>query len=883
MNRLLTYAITATLLIAGNNALAVQWSSSPYQNFQETETITYSQDIVWAESDCGCGGQANINWVPQTAPAFGYSTSPTLVPQPAVPSEPTPRHQIQATAKKPVVQQSIYSNKFKAPAKVTKTPTSDTTWQRQQKTAGVISKRPANPAPEFKYRSRSDYAGTQKQQKPKPIQTRNNVTLSSPAKQTAPTKPLAKLDFSFRPLEAEVVKAQPPIIDNKTEMVEPLAPVAKVLAPAPKFESKITQTIPEQPQVLELPAPLKSATPILTSETNEFTAPLEVKPLASEHKTKPFGYLSDDMGTHNSVEAVVPVAAPLEVKPLASKRKAEPFGSLLDDMGAHNSVEAVAPVAAVGLAKKADVSAKSAYATAGKPASRRKAAGGAWWSFWPWLAVPVLGALGWKLLGGKRKRESQYEETLPAATTAERSVSSEASSPVAVETRSQESRTKRERSIAFESESDLVPATTGRFKEVAPAAVTPVAVDLSTSHSTKASETPVVNTTAKVTERSKVTTTAAALATTAAVTGAVAQSTTAGKTVEGKSTLKLSDVKDSVSSNQTVQPTSTRSDSTRQQSESTFTGSDSTFGQTSTPLQTSTPDVLEQQIDRASSQSSDSTLSYSDSRSTNESVVVESSTERLESDSDSRLATRTKFGSLNADGSVSVATDAAATRDDFTCIAGIDGEAQRALYAAGYRRFSDIENAKKEDLQQVFSRTNHKFGFSDFGKWSSQAALAHRGDFQALEQQRSGKLTSQQTGSPSSPAASNSSASDDLTKIRGIGPATAELLRKSGITSFRQLQEAGTERIQLILASGGSKFGLIDSSLWASQARFASSGDWTGLTQWQTENCVVDTKSGSQSRATESTSTISSSSASCLLYTSPSPRDKRQSRMPSSA
>ena len=106
---------------------------------------------------------------------------------------------------------------------------------------------------------------------------------------------------------------------------------------------------------------------------------------------------------------------------------------------------------------------------------------------------------------------------------------------------------------------------------------------------------------------------------------------------------------------------------------------------------------------------------------------------------------------------------------------------------------------------------------------------------------------------------SNSSGSDDLTKIHGIGPATAELLRKSGITSFRELHDAGPSRIQEILASGGSKFTLIDSSLWERQARFAMSGDWSGLTQWQTENRVTVEGSDSKEGSIAGSSTTSNS------------------------
>jgi predicted flap endonuclease-1-like 5' DNA nuclease len=102
------------------------------------------------------------------------------------------------------------------------------------------------------------------------------------------------------------------------------------------------------------------------------------------------------------------------------------------------------------------------------------------------------------------------------------------------------------------------------------------------------------------------------------------------------------------------------------------------------------------------------------------------------------------------------------------------------------------------------------------------------------------KCGSKQDGSTSSTEILSRSSSDDLTKIHGIGPKTAELLRVSGITTFSALNEVPTARTEEILKTAGSKFALIDSSRWQTQAGFAMNGDWDRLKQWQNDYCSFE-------------------------------------------
>lgn len=77
---------------------------------------------------------------------------------------------------------------------------------------------------------------------------------------------------------------------------------------------------------------------------------------------------------------------------------------------------------------------------------------------------------------------------------------------------------------------------------------------------------------------------------------------------------------------------------------------------------------------------------------------------------------------------------------------------------------------------------------------------------------------------------------DDLRKIEGIGPKTAEHLNNAGITSFAALAEASVERIREVLEAAGPRYKSIDPTSWPVQARMAADGQWDELKKWQEDN-----------------------------------------------
>ena len=72
---------------------------------------------------------------------------------------------------------------------------------------------------------------------------------------------------------------------------------------------------------------------------------------------------------------------------------------------------------------------------------------------------------------------------------------------------------------------------------------------------------------------------------------------------------------------------------------------------------------------------------------------------------------------------------------------------------------------------------------------------------------------------------------DDLKKIEGIGPRSAQALEAAGITTFAKLAKMKPEKIQVLLKEAGVRIGFPDT--WPEQAVLAAKGDWDGLAQLQ--------------------------------------------------
>lgn len=85
------------------------------------------------------------------------------------------------------------------------------------------------------------------------------------------------------------------------------------------------------------------------------------------------------------------------------------------------------------------------------------------------------------------------------------------------------------------------------------------------------------------------------------------------------------------------------------------------------------------------------------------------------------------------------------------------------------------------------------------------------------------------------PAPVETTASDDLTKIEGIGPKISEILQEGGIASYADLAGTDPDRIREMLSAAGGQFASHDPETWPKQAEMARDGNWDELKSWQDE------------------------------------------------
>lgn len=100
---------------------------------------------------------------------------------------------------------------------------------------------------------------------------------------------------------------------------------------------------------------------------------------------------------------------------------------------------------------------------------------------------------------------------------------------------------------------------------------------------------------------------------------------------------------------------------------------------------------------------------------------------------------------------------------------------------------------------------------------------------------------------------------NDLSIIEGIGPKTAELLQKNGITSWGALASKTPSELKDLLSRAGSRFSHLDPSTWTRQANLAAGNHWTRLEKLQDSldggKVKADSKSGKKASKSQNEST----------------------------
>lgn len=74
---------------------------------------------------------------------------------------------------------------------------------------------------------------------------------------------------------------------------------------------------------------------------------------------------------------------------------------------------------------------------------------------------------------------------------------------------------------------------------------------------------------------------------------------------------------------------------------------------------------------------------------------------------------------------------------------------------------------------------------------------------------------------------------NDLKIVEGIGPKIEELLKTSGILTWKSLSETSVDRCNKILHKAGERYRIHDPGTWPRQSKMAYEGKWQALKDWQ--------------------------------------------------
>ena len=105
----------------------------------------------------------------------------------------------------------------------------------------------------------------------------------------------------------------------------------------------------------------------------------------------------------------------------------------------------------------------------------------------------------------------------------------------------------------------------------------------------------------------------------------------------------------------------------------------------------------------------------------------------------------------------------------------------------------------------------------------------------AVAKKNTGKPAPTAKAKPKAAPIKKTAKADDLTKIEGIGPKIAGLLRADGIVTFADLGKAKKTTLKGILEAAGKRYQMHDPSTWAQQAKLAAKADWAKLSKLQDE------------------------------------------------
>jgi len=146
---------------------------------------------------------------------------------------------------------------------------------------------------------------------------------------------------------------------------------------------------------------------------------------------------------------------------------------------------------------------------------------------------------------------------------------------------------------------------------------------------------------------------------------------------------------------------------------------------------------------------------------------------------------------------------------------------------------ADLRHADVEEASFKEAEFDESTILPDGSRWCPETVMARFTDRSRTDFWRS--------NDPNSPAYEQETDSveagvseDDLTKIEGIGPKIAEILRQASIDTYTKLAASSEDTLQEILRSAGLPYAP-SLPTWREQAAYAAQGDWKGLQSLQDE------------------------------------------------
>lgn len=90
------------------------------------------------------------------------------------------------------------------------------------------------------------------------------------------------------------------------------------------------------------------------------------------------------------------------------------------------------------------------------------------------------------------------------------------------------------------------------------------------------------------------------------------------------------------------------------------------------------------------------------------------------------------------------------------------------------------------------------------------------------------------SASETKPKSKSKIKAENLTKIEGIGPKIASILKDEGIETFKLLSNSNPEKIrELLIEKGGKRYSIHNPETWPEQAKLAAEDKWDELKVWQ--------------------------------------------------